>query len=163
MPGGELSEVKKYVEDQGGSTSTSETTASELLQGKTPTSPAPAAVATDVALVMSTIRSLNLHLWSGSSSGPEVKRNTWEAESSGVPSRTDDVVARFKGLVNKLASGSRKTPASLVILAHDTTAADVTKASSNIASMESYATSKGVRVEYYTMAGLYEVLRGKAP
>ncbi|HEU4780775.1 MAG TPA: DUF4157 domain-containing protein [Steroidobacteraceae bacterium] len=163
MPGGELSEVKKYVEDAGGSSSTSEATASALLSGTTPTAPAPAAVATDVALVMSTIRSLNLHLWSGSATGPEVTRNTWEAESSGVTARTDDVVKRFKGVVDKLASGSRKTPGSFVILAHDTTAADVTQAGSNIAAMETYATSKGVRVEYYSMASLYTLLRGTAP
>jgi hypothetical protein len=163
MPGGELSEVKKYVEDQGGSPATSEATASALLAERTPAEAAPAVVATDVALVMSTIRSLNLHLWGGSSTGPEVTRNTWEAESSGVPDRTNDVVRRFKGVVDRLANGSRTTPASFVILAHDTTADDVTQAGTNIAEMETYATDRGVRVEYYSMAGLYTLLRGAAP
>lgn len=163
MPGGELSEVKKYVEDEGGSSSTSRSVASALLSGSTPSPAAPATVATDVALVMSTLRRLNLHLWGGSASGPEVTANTWEAESSGVPARTDDVVRRFQGVVDNLASGRRKRAGSFVILAHDTTQADVTQAGSNIGAMERYATGKGVRVEYYRMADLYELLRGTPP
>ena len=163
MPGGELSEVKKYVEDQGGAAGTSEAVAQALITGGIPPVAPPAAVATDVALVMSTLRTLNLHLWSGSGTGPEVTRNTWEAESSGVPARTNDVVRRFKGVVNNLASGSRTRPASFVILAHDTTQADVAMADTNISTMETYATAKGVRVEYYRMADLYQILRGSPP
>jgi Domain of unknown function (DUF4157) len=164
MPGGELSEVKKYIENEGGSASTSDSVAQALLSGKTPPSPAPAKVATDVALVMSTLKTLDLHLWGGSASGAEVTRNTWEAESSGVtPARTDDVVRRFTGVVDKLAAGTRKTPGSFVILAHDTTKADVAQAEANIKSMETYATGKGVRVEYYRMADLYQLLRGTPP
>jgi hypothetical protein len=163
MPGGELDEVKKYVEDEGGSPGTSRSVAQALLSGTTPTPAAPAAVATDVALVMSTLKTLNLHLWGGSATGPEVTRTTWEAESSGVKARTDDVVKRFQGVVDKLASGSRTRPGSFIILAHDTTQADVTQAGANINTMETYATSKGVRVEYYRMADLYQLLRGTPP
>jgi hypothetical protein len=163
MPGGELSEVKKYVEDQGGSTSTSESVAQALLSGATPATPAPATVATDVELVMKTLKTLNLHLWGGSASGPEITRTSWEAESSGVPSRTDDVVRRFKGVVDKLAAGSRTSPGSFIILAHDTTKDDVTQAESNVKAMETYATGKGVRVEYYRLADLYQIVRGTPP
>ncbi|HEU0282929.1 MAG TPA: DUF4157 domain-containing protein, partial [Gallionella sp.] len=136
MPGGELDEVKKYVEDAGGAASTSDAVARALLSGTTPPVPAPAAVATDVALVMKTLKSLNLHLWGGSASGPEVTGTTWEAESSGVPARKNDVVKRFTGVVDQLASGSRKRPGSFIILAHDTTPADVSQASTNVSAME---------------------------
>jgi len=163
MPGGELSEVKKYVVDQGGAQGTSEDVAEALISGTTPPVAAPASVVTDVALVMSTLRTLNLHLWGGSASGPEVTRNTWEAESSGVPARTNDIVRRFRGVVSNLANGSRTRPASFVILAHDTTSADVAQAGTNITAMETFATSQGVRVEYYRMADLYQILRGSPP
>lgn len=163
MPGGELSEVKKYVEVMGGSTSNSEAVARALLSGRTPPVEPPIAVVNDMALVRSTIDSLGLHLWGGSATGPELTGNTWEAESSGVQARTNDVVRRFKGVVDRLASGARIRPASFVILAHDTTAADVTQAGINIHEMEAYATGKGVRVEYYQLADLYAILRGKAP
>lgn len=163
MPGGELTEVKKYVEDQGGAATSSDGVARALLAGTAPPVPAPTAVATDVALVMSTLRALNLHLWSGSASGPEVSGNTWEAESSGVAARTDDVVRRFTGVVDALARGTRTRPGSFIILAHDTTQADVTHAGVNIAAMETYAITNGVRVEYYRMADLYQILRGSPP
>jgi hypothetical protein len=163
MPGGELSEVKKYVEHEGGAASTSQTAARALLAGTPPPSGTPAVVTTDVALVMSTLRTLNLHLWGGSATGAEVTSNTWEAESSGMPSRTDDVVRRFTGVVDALANGRRTTPGSFVILAHDTTQADVTQAGANITAMEDYAVNKGVRVEYYRMADLYQIVRGTAP
>jgi hypothetical protein len=167
MPGGELSEVKKYVEDQGGSSSTSRAVASALLSGATPSPAAPATVTADVSLVMSTLRRLNLHLWGGSASGPELTRSsgfsTWEAESSGVPARTNDVVRRFQGVVDNLANGSRTRPGSFIILAHDTTQADVTQAGTNISQMETYATGQGVRVEYYRLADLYRIVRGTAP
>jgi len=163
MPGGELSEVKKYVEQAGGAASTSQTAARALLSGNTPPVGTPAAVITDVALVMSTLSTLNLHLWGGSATGPEVTSNTWEAESSGVPARTNDVVNRFTGVVDALASGSRTRPGSFIILAHDTTQADITQAGANISAMEQYAVSKGVRVEYYRMGDLYQIVRGTPP
>jgi hypothetical protein len=163
MPGGEISEVEKYVKKEGGSSGTSRSVAQALLSGSTPSPAAPPTVAADVSLVMQTLKTLKLHLWDGSASGPELRRNTWEAESSGVPARTNDVATRFEGVVNQLASGARTTPASFVILAHDTTAADVAMAEKNIGLMEAYAISKGVRVEYYTMASLYQTLRGAAP
>jgi hypothetical protein len=163
MPGGELSEVKKYVEHAGGPRSTSRDAAEALLSGTTPPAGTPAVVSTDVALVMSTLRRLNLHLWGGSATGAEVTTNTWEAESSGVPARTNDVVRRFTNVVDALASGSRTRPGSFIILAHDTTRADITEAGANIARMESYAISKGVRVEYYRMGDLYRIVRGTAP
>jgi uncharacterized protein DUF4157 len=163
MPGGELSEVKKYVEDQGGSAGTSESVAQALITGSTPTVAAPAAVATDVALVMKTLKTLNLHLWGGSATGPEITRTSWEAESSGVPKRTNDVVRRFTGVVDKLAAGSRIAPGSFIILAHDTTKDDVAQAEANIKAMEKYATGKGIRVEYYKLSDLYEIVRGSPP
>ncbi len=163
MPGGELSEVKKYVEDQGGSSTNSESIAQALITGRTPPAGTPAPVVTDVTLVMSTLKTLNLHLWGGSASGPEITRNSWEAESSGVPARTNDVVTRFTGVVDSLANGSRTRPGSFIILAHDTTQADVTQASANITAMETYATGKGVRVEYYRLADLYQIVRGTPP
>jgi hypothetical protein len=163
MPGGELSEVKKYIEQEGGSTSTSNAAARALLSGATPVAGTPAVVTTDVALVMSTLSTLNLHLWGGSATGPEVTSNTWEAESSGVPARTNDVVRRFTNVVDALANGTRTRPGSFIILAHDTTQADVTEAGANIAAMENYATSNGVRVEYYRMGDLYQIVRGTPP
>ena len=163
MPGGELSEVKKYVEDQGGSPSNSEGIAQALISGRAPSPAAPAQVATDVATVMNTLRTLNLHLWGGSATWPEITRTSWEAESSGVQQRTNDVVTRFTGVVDRLANGSRTTPASFIILAHDTTQNDVNQASTNINQMETYATRKGVRVEYYKLSDLYQIIRGTPP
>lgn len=163
MPGGELSEVKKYVEALGGAASTSDAVARALLSGRTPPVEPPIAVVKDLALVRSTLDRLGLHLWGGSATGPELTGNTWEAESSGVQARSNDVVRRVKGVVDRLASGARIRPASFVILAHDTTAVDVTQAGVNIHEMEAYASGKGVRVEYYQLADLYAVLRGKAP
>ena len=161
MPGGEFSELKKYVEQEGGSDG--DATARALLSGKTPPAGTPTVVSTDVALVMSTLKTLNLHLWGGSATGAELTANTWESESSGVRDRTNDVVTRFTKVVDKLADGSRTKPGSFIILAHDTTPEDVTKAGENIKTMEDYAISKGVRVEYYRMGDLYQIVRGTAP
>jgi len=163
MPGGEYSEVKKYVEQEGGSSGISDQATRALLGGTPAPQGTPAVVSTDVALVMSTLKTLNLHLWGGSATGAEVTSNTWEAESSGVPARTNDVVTRFTKVVDKLADGSRTTPGSFIILAHDTTKDDVTKAGANIKEMEDYAVGKGVRVEYYRMGDLYQIVRKTAP
>lgn len=163
MPGGEWSEVKKYVEVAGGPRRQSGAIARALLSGQAPPVPAPPVVVRDLALVRSTVASLGLHLWDGSASGPELSTNTWEVESSGVRGRTDDVVRRFIGLADRLARGARTRPASFVILAHDTTRADATRAASNVRQMEDYATARGVRVEYHSMSSLYQIVRERPP
>lgn len=160
MPGGELSEVKKYVEVAGAPRQHSLAIARALLSGSVPPVAAPAVVVRDVALVRSTLASLGLHLWDGSAAGPELTANTWEVESSGVRGRTNDVVRRFTSLVGRLASGARKRPASFVVLAHDTTAADASQAARNLREMEAYAIAKAVRVEYHTTSSLYALVRG---
>lgn len=159
MPGGELSEVKKYLEMEGVPRKQSMALTRALLSGRVPPFPAPEVVARDLALVRSTLSSLGMHLWGGAAAGPELTDNTWEVESSGVAGRTNDVVRRFCSLADRLASGARTRPASFIILAHDTTAADAAQATRNIQSMEAYAIRKRVRVEYHSLSALYAIVR----
>ena len=119
---------------------------------------------------------LGLHNWGGAGADkPEISVQSWEAESSGT-GLTDNVTAshggkvkaneqgKFERLVDSVKEGE---PRSLVVLAHDTDPkrdkANITEVKHDIERMNSYASSKQVRVEYYTMSELFMLTRGKDP
>jgi hypothetical protein len=117
----------------------------------------------DFDLLLATLKQHSLHLWGGSAAGkPEVTGNDWEAESSGVPSRKDTLHATFKTMLAGVKAGKRTT-GSLIILAHDTTQADVDHVGADVAEMETLAAAASVRLDYYTESQLYQVVRGTAP
>ena len=117
----------------------------------------------DFDLLLATLKANGLHLWGGGDAGkPEVTGNDWEAESSGVPARADTLHATFNTMLNGVKAGKR-TKGSLVILAHDTSQADVDHVAADVAEMEKLAVGASVRLEYYTESQLYRVVRGTPP
>jgi len=125
-----------------------------------------------------TLSSLGLHLWGGTSKASEIQNMSWEAETSGVESRADtttyhvsaeraknpkaasDNAGVFERTVDRVTEDK---PHSLVILAHDTTSNDIKEVGIDNVKMNEYALSKGVRIEYCTMSQLYEKVRGTTP
>ncbi|MSQ07535.1 MAG: hypothetical protein EXR54_02915 [Dehalococcoidia bacterium] len=125
------------------------------------------------------LQSLGLHLSGGASAGqPETTLNSWEAEASGHMNRSDNVTRHvsperlkhpdqakanpgaFERAVDQITPDQ---PRSLIVLAHDTFAVDVTEVGVDVDTMDAYAELQGVKIEYYTMSGLYEILRGAPP
>ena len=91
-----------------------------------------------------------------------MRGNSWEAEAEpkGSP-LTNDVIARFKGTVDAVAKDNK--PHSLIILAHDTASKNATAVECYIREMDAYAVSKDVKIEFYTMSGLFTAVRGANP
>lgn len=133
-------------------------------------------VRTDYANMQLTLSKLGLHLWGGAGRDkPETSELSWEAESSGAAARADNLTyhvsekrkanpahgedrpGKFERTVGQV---TETQPRSLVILAHDTTAEDVAEVQVDIEAMDAYARDKDVRIEYYTMAQLFAILRG---
>jgi len=107
---------------------------------------------------------MGLYLWGGNVKG-EISAISWEAESAGLGTnrhRDDNVPAKPKSLINSMLSTGRKN-ASLVILCHDTSAADVKEVRQDILDVEAYAKEKDCEINYYTMSSLYKLVVGKAP
>ena len=121
-----------------------------------------AQVKADFDLMLATLRGLGLHEWGGGTGEKEIAANSWEAESSGVPQRKDTINSKFNNMIEKMKSGKRAT-GSFIILAHDTTAADVQEVSSDVDEMERIALEAHVRLEYYNLSDLYRVIRGEEP
>ncbi|MEE8294892.1 MAG: polysaccharide deacetylase family protein, partial [Sphingomonadales bacterium] len=188
LPFGLITELSQYLADQGVYSEEKTkrlTIAKQIIKGAYEGSEVGALkVKTDFEFMKTKINGLGLHLWGGSrNNGREISYQSWEAETSGVPSRADDTTTevsearkkqqlsvpakdkdkagRFEGIVNKVATGGRSH--SLVILAHETTQEDVDAVKVDKDKMEEYATSKKVKIEYYTMSGLYKALRGTEP
>lgn len=108
----------------------------------------------DVNKMREQFQSMQLHLWAGSNSGPEMNAQSWEAESG--------IHDTFVDTFNSLAQG-RSFPRSLVILAHDTSEEYVNKVKEATQKAEEAASGNNIKVEYYTLSKLYHCLRGQPP
>jgi hypothetical protein len=117
-------------------------------------------VAADYDTIRTTLDTLKLNLWGGSASGPTISALSWEAESSGS-GLTDNVTDKFKGLVDEFSSVHRVRW--LIVLAHDTNDANAKEVKADVDTMEAYAAANGVQIRYYTVAGLWQQVRGSAP
>jgi hypothetical protein len=67
---------------------------------------------------------------------------------------------KFESLVK---GTTKEKSRSVIILAHDTAEANVLEVGEDIKTMEKIAKEKGIRLEYYTLSGLYCNVRGKRP
>lgn len=160
MPGGEVTELQKHLEKLGDTDGGAD--ARKILKGESVTGTAATTGAADYQKILSTLGKLGLVLWGGSATGPMIKGNSWEAEAEPANSPlTNDVMQRFKGTVNAVAKDGK--PHSLIILAHDTAKANADAIKGYIADMDAYAVSKDVGIEFYTMSGLHQAVRGTAP
>ncbi|MDB4950663.1 MAG: polysaccharide deacetylase [Gemmatimonadetes bacterium] len=135
-------------------------------------------VKADFDLLLKTLADNGLHLWGGGASAAEVTGNDWEAESSGVKARADTLlgegakldagarqaksVEKFPAVLAQIAAGKRAS-ASFIVLAHDTTAADVKQVANDVKTMEDLATAAKVTLEYHTESELYAAVRGRQP
>lgn len=119
-------------------------------------------VALDYQTLLKGLERQELKLWGGDASG-KVSPQSWEAESSGVKARTDDVPDRIDAvIIGSLAKGKRNS-ASFVILCHSTTREDVLEVRKDIASLEATAKKHKVEIHYHTMSSLYKQVVGAAP
>jgi hypothetical protein len=122
-------------------------------------------VKSDFETLKTTLQSLSLHEWGDRGPGQsEIGAQSWEIESAptGV-GRTDSLTREW--VLGRLRSLKRRPTRSgfSVILAHDLARADVEEASRDINAIDELATQESVRVEYYTMSNLFQVVRGQAP
>jgi hypothetical protein len=131
----------------------------------------------DLRRYKESLASSKLHEWGGEGADTDEPSmaQSWQAESApkaapGKTQLTDDVTASHGGVVEKGGEFEKRcdrvteaSPEWLVVLSHDSGDPAAKEAGSDVARMESYAKQKGVRVEYYTMSDLYQVVRGKAP
>ncbi len=179
VPYGLMSELVQYLKDRAAPSPSDN--AREIIKGRySGSDPKVLGVKSDFDLMVNTLNGLGLHLWGGSKgTKPEIAPLSWEAETSGVRARTDNTTynvsaarkenpesatdrpGKFEKTVNLVVSGGRSR--SLIILAHDITGADVAEVLADKKTMEAYAKQKSVRIEYYTLSGLYEVLRSASP
>ncbi|MBC7974974.1 MAG: DUF4157 domain-containing protein [Myxococcales bacterium] len=174
LPYGELTEMTHMLDKLGmNDAKLRDTVARKILKGESVATDGASAKAAQDAWnkFVAKIAALGLHNWGGAgASSPEISVQSWEAESSGT-GLTDDVTSSHGGKVDakagkfeRLADNVKEgAPRSLVILAHDTAAKNADEVGNDIARIESYATSKQVRLEYYTMSQLFELARGKKP
>jgi hypothetical protein len=165
LPGGEVSEVLKYLQHLSAPGDLNRI-ARQIISEKTIETPSPEAnkVQTDYSTLRNTLTRLGLLLWGGNAGSPILSGNSWEAESSSRQAGlTDDVTDRFRSLVDQFGTPRGQHPRSIVVLAHDTSQPNVEEVAHDIQTMESYALKHGVQVEYYTMSGLYRVVRNQKP
>lgn len=74
-------------------------------------------------------------------------------------------VTKFESLVKGATKGeaTKGKTSSIIILAHDTTEANALEVGEDIKMMETIAKEKRIRLEYYSLSGLYCKVRGKRP
>jgi hypothetical protein len=161
FPGGEHTETVKYLQAEGAPDA--DQNARKILKGDPlPSDPAVTKVAGDWAKIQAKLKSLGMVIWGGSSSGALLRADSWEAEAEPPGSTlTNDAVPKFKKTVDAVDKESK--PHSLVILAHDKEVANATAIKGYIKEMDDYAVSKKVKIEYYTMSGLFQAVRGAKP
>lgn len=178
-PYGLVTELSQWLKDK--QISKSEDTARQIIKGEYKGSdPGASEVKSGYEKILNKLKALGLHLWGGSADATnEVSVQSWEAEASGVGLRADDITKHVSAGRAANAASSKDRPGkferltdlvakdgkarSLVVLAHDTTDADAVEVKADKTTMEEYATKKNVKIEYYTMNGLYAAVRGKAP
>lgn len=119
----------------------------------------------DFEFMKQTLASLGVHEWGGVV-GEDPAVQGWEAESEPPEAvkqgLTDDALAKAMSVIDNVKPSK---PRSLVLLAHDTPVGKdgpsgskrAQKVAADMAAMEAYAHSKGVRIEYVTMSGLYAI------
>lgn len=107
------------------------------------------------------LRRQNLHLWGGKKSGT-ISVQSWEVESAGKSKDITRIDTLDEKFMNDLFKRDKKDH-SLVILCHDTTAADLKEVKKDILLVEKYAKKYNAIVEYYTMSELYKKVTGNAP
>lgn len=181
LPFGLISELVRWLRDKGHSEISADTDARKIIAGTySGTDKGALEVKAGFDMMIKKVGSLGLHLWGGKGgTKPEVSALSWEAESSGVAKRADNITkhvsaarkadpdsakdnpGKFERLTDLVVKDGKSR--SLIVLAHDTTSADVKEVGVDKSKMESYATSKAVKIEYYTLSGLYEALRGTKP
>jgi hypothetical protein len=161
FPGGEHTETVKYLDSLGAPDS--DQNARKILKGDPlPADASVQTVAADWAKIQAKLKKLGMVIWGGSSSGALLRADSWEAEAEPAGSSlTNDAVPKFKKTVDLVDKESK--PHSLVILAHDKELANATAIKGYIKEMDDYALSKKVGIEYYTMSGLFQAVRGVAP
>jgi hypothetical protein len=165
MPGGEITEISAYLRHL--NVPNANAIARLILTQSTLPAGLPSGARTvqnDFNTVMKALNILNLLLWGGSAQGPMIRAQSWEAESSGT-GLTNDVITKFQSLLSSFNSTAspRTSPASLIILAHDTLQPNVPMVNTQMTQMESLAQSNGVRIEYYTVRDLFQIVRGNIP
>lgn len=138
----------------------------------------------DALTLIQAIHQEGVHLWGGTSTDKIVPQ-TWEAESSGVSNRMDNITevvdpeaekityrpGLFERMSKQITSQKKVGPRSLVILAHDISSAntgspqedDIQAVEKDIERMKVIAQENNLILEYYTMSELYTILTGKAP
>jgi peptidoglycan/xylan/chitin deacetylase (PgdA/CDA1 family) len=122
-----------------------------------------AKVRADVETLRARLPQLGLRLWGGTPK-PGLPAQSWEAESAGDGTRRRDTVnGAVRSVMGKLASGAGPRTRSLLILCHDTTAADLTEVRRDIQEIEALAKKSKVTTRYHTMSSLYRVVVGHAP
>lgn len=175
LPGGIHSEISSYLKKRG--VPNAAQAAREIIAGNTGYD---WKVEQDYKYLMNALSSLGLKLWNGSGRGlPEIglplSSNSWQAESVGIRStkRGADNVTRhqaparksmseyklgiFENKVDKIAQTGIND--SVVVLAHDTSQEDITEVMADVNTMNAYAKSKQVLIEYLTMSQLYQKIR----
>jgi len=119
-------------------------------------------VALDYQTLLKALERQNLKLWGGDATG-KVSPQSWEAESSGVKARTDNVPDRINKMIIQWLGKGKRSSASFVILCHSTTEADVLEVKKDIAALETSASNHKVQIKYHTMTSLYKQVVGTAP
>jgi peptidoglycan/xylan/chitin deacetylase (PgdA/CDA1 family) len=163
MPGGEITEVSAYLRAQGVADSeTRNRLARKILRQESVAGESAGVenVAADYDAIRAALDVLGLKLWGGSSGGPTISFQSWEAESS-ASGLTDNVTTFFKRLVNEFATERRER--SLIVLAHDTNEGNAKEVQKDIREMEGYPDANGVQIRYHTLSGLLTQVRGVAP
>lgn len=114
----------------------------------------------DFDYIFNRLDAWSVHEWGGKASGG-LSRQSWETESSGVPKRSNGVLADFEKSVARMITDRRR--GSLVVLTHELTPEDIDAMVKNIAGMHKFAADHGVTVRYHTMSDLYQILTRKRP
>jgi len=123
-------------------------------------------VSTDFKKLRSALEAMKLQLWGGNKDGL-ISALSWEAENTPPEAARgrgkDSVPKKPINAINALAGTSGDKVISLVILAHDTSAADVRDLEKDIKTYAEHAKTKGIAIVYMTMTDLYKFRVGSAP
>lgn len=136
-------------------------------------------IETDFATFKTSLKGMKVLLWANTKNPSQIKPMSWEAESSGTLSLNDNITysvtlkaerekkypgystkiaGKFERLADKMKDGERR---SWLILAHDTSDKNIAAILEDKATMEAYATKKGIKIEYVTMSTLFNRTTGK--
>ena len=165
-PTGLHSQITAYLRQLGVKNEIAAVTARDVIKKELTDFPKDKGAAHTVAVSFNTLKialtQMQLHLWGGDTTG-KISALSWGAESAGAGmGRTDNVPEEPKRRIDSTLAKKLKST-SLVILCHDTTAADVDEVRRDIKDMEAYAKEKDCEIIYHTMSSLYNVVVGRDP